>query len=117
MLSYRFPPEGDSDPLLCFTIEARNHGFRPIEVQGAGFLGDDDEPIELPAFEIDPGPVPCLRGDGESIRFHYRKDREIPPGRTMTLDRVYVRAGGQRYQTAVPEGLRPVQIELRWPYG
>lgn len=115
--SYRLPPGEAGEPVLCFTIEARNHGFRPIEVQGAGFLRDDGYAFELPAFEVDPGPLPRLRGDGESVRIHYHKRRDIPPGRTMAIVRVYVRAGGDRYEAEVPEGLRPLEIERRWPYG
>lgn len=114
-LSYRRDPERAEKPALCFTVQARNFGFRPIEVEGAGFLVDSRS-VEVSAFEVEPDPcLPVCLEDGESVRFHYRYDRDVAPHKKLSADRVYVRAAGERYETEPPPGLRPVTVERDWP--
>jgi len=99
------------------TLEGRNTGHRQIEVQGAGFLSNGQRVETIPRHSVQPGPLPRLLGDGESVRIHYRTSGDVPPGRQMRADRVYIRAGGKTWEATPPEWLRPLTLERKWPHG
>jgi hypothetical protein len=112
------PPESAPDgPVVpVFIIEAVNPGPRPVEVRIAGVLKGDRE-IYPPVFHVAPGPLPKLLSDGESIRFLFRSEQDVPDHKRMEVDRVFVRAGLERFEAEPPEWLRPLRIVRRWPYG
>jgi hypothetical protein len=112
---YHSEEEGE-DVVPVITIKARNAGFRPLEVEGAGFISSGKR-IEIPPYSVEPATAPQVLSDGESLRFHYRADGDVAPARKMVVDRVYARAGGDTYEAFPPEHLRPLEIERRWPYG
>lgn len=113
---YQWSKEQGEDVVPVITVHARNAGFRPLEVEGAGFVSGGKR-IEIPAYSVDPAPAPKVLADGESLRFHYRSKQDVPPAQKVAVDRVYVRAGGDAYEALPPEHLRPLEIERRWPYG
>jgi len=105
------------DVVPVITLEGRNIGHRPIEVQGAGFLCNGQRVETLPRHAVQPGPLAQVLGDGESVRIHYSTSGDVPPSRTMCADRVYLRAGGEVWEATPPEWLQPLTLERRWPHG
>lgn len=106
-----------ADVVSVITLEGRNTGHRPIEVQGAGFLCAGKRVETIPRHSVQPRPLPLVLGDGESVRIHYRTSGDVPPGGQMRADRVYLRAGGKLWEAEPPEWLRPLTLERKWPHG
>lgn len=122
-LGYAQPHDEDASrvrelPTVIPTIvlEAINEGTRPIEVRRAGFLFADGEEKTPEPYVVDPKDPPHMLGDGESIRFHFRRDeRELPEHERREVVRAFVWGGGdRRWSVAIPPSLRPLHASRYW---
>lgn len=105
----------DPENVKVVTIEAVNIGNRPVEARRAGFRSTEGEEVSVAPYLVEPARPPHLLGDGESIRFHFRADADLPRKQTAEVAEAFVCGGGDRRWSGPPdEWLRPLRVSRRW---
>lgn len=108
----------DGDELVkVIIVQAQNAGVRPLEIRTAGFVNDTGDRVYRTPYSIEPADPPHVLNDGESMRFNFRAEGDVPPERTFEVTRVFVDTGQRIWEHDVDGWPGPLTIERRWSDG
>lgn len=105
----------DPEDVPVITIQGVNVRTRPIEVRYAGFIATDGDEVPATPYLVEPSPTPRRLEDGDSVRFHFRADADLPPKMTAEVAKTFIASTDDRRWFGEPaEWLRPLRISKYW---